>query len=156
MLVSMIKILPSGMMPTCRILWCLTLTIHRTATNSMMVQVMLDSGLSRALAPLDGSRRSVVASQSLPCHIAVVCPQRGLVGSPAVLLRKHYNTKVAAPKHPLESQASLQLRWQLAPQGLHFMRWHPACSGSSEAARSLQCAQARARRSPARLGPGEG
>jgi hypothetical protein len=27
----MIKILPSGMMPTCRILWCLTLTIHRTA-----------------------------------------------------------------------------------------------------------------------------
>jgi len=28
-LASMIKILPSGMMPSCRILWCLKLSIHR-------------------------------------------------------------------------------------------------------------------------------
>jgi hypothetical protein len=27
----MIKILPSGMMPSCRIMWCLKLSIHRTA-----------------------------------------------------------------------------------------------------------------------------
>jgi hypothetical protein len=39
-------------------------------------------------------------------------------------------------------------------RALHFRPWHPACSGFSEAARSLQCARARARRSPARLGPG--
>jgi hypothetical protein len=30
-LVSMIKILPSGVMPSCRILWFLKLTMHRTA-----------------------------------------------------------------------------------------------------------------------------
>jgi len=29
-LVSMVKILPSGMMTSCRILWCLKLSIHRT------------------------------------------------------------------------------------------------------------------------------
>jgi hypothetical protein len=29
-MVSMIKILSSGIMPSCRILWCLKLSIHRT------------------------------------------------------------------------------------------------------------------------------
>ena len=56
-LVSMIKILHSLMMPTCCILWCLTLTIHRTARRKF-------PPMTREVAG-DGER-ALVRTQGVP------------------------------------------------------------------------------------------